>query len=769
MPPALKRTDLLEDTSLRGRAFVEAWTDRVDDWLAELFDEAASGESGLALIALGGQGRGEMAPQSDLDLLLVFGSRSEPSGVAEKLWYPVWDAGLKLGHSVRSVRDTLSLASEDLETATSLLSARHLAGDPDLSSELSEKSRANWRKRGRKWLEELAVVTDERHRSAGEVAFSLEPDLKEGRGGLRDVHALAWASAAGAPFDPRLSDLLMGYHDVLLEVRVELHRHQGKPGDKLVLQEQAPLATILGDGDPDVLMARVAGAGRAIAIASDDAWHDTKVGLDARLFGRFRRDRAKASDGLVVRDGRVALADGVGTVTDPFTVLAVARMAAENRLRIAASTLDALEAAPQPPSPWPAEARDAFCRLLEVGPQAVEVIEIIEDRGLWTRLLPEWEPTVSRPQRNAYHRFTVDRHLLETAAEAAALSHLVERPDLLVIGALLHDIGKGYPELGDHSESGAEMAAGIAARMGFDTDDVATVQALVRHHLLLPDVATRRDISNPQTVDFVAQEAGTTQRVALLRALTEADSLATGSSAWSPWKAELVDRLASRAIELLEGAVDNVHPGVFPTEAQRDLLAVDGVGVATDGNRITVSCEDQPGVFSRVAGALTLHGLDVVEANILSEGERALDEFVVRAAPGGVVPWDRVTVDVVKAVERRLALEARIDDRARSHNRPRHVGMHQFEPAVRFDNGASGGEGRTVVEVVGPDSIGLLYRLARSLAEFDIDVSGARIDTLGHDVVDSFYVTLHGGGRIEDPDLQHEISRALLHALEGPG
>ena len=767
MPPALVRSDLFEDPDLRGRDFAEAWTERIEEWLVALFEEAAGSAGGLALVALGGQGRREMAPQSDLDLLLLSVSPEVARKVAEELWYPIWDTGLKLGHSVRSVRDTITLANEDLETATSLLSARHIVGDPSLTSELSEKARANWRKRGRKWLKELAVAVEERHVAAGEVANMLEPDLKEGRGGLRDVHALGWAAAAGAPIPPGLTGELMGHHDVLLEVRVELHRRLGKPGDKLVLQEQDPIALALGDADADALMARVAPAGRAIALASDEAWHDTLVNLGGGRLGRFRRSSSREQGPVVVREGRVALVDESAPVTDPFMALRVANLAASGQYRVSQATLAALSEAPAPPEPWTDEGRHLFCELLSQGHPAVPVVEILEDHGIWSRLVPEWAPAVSMPQRNAYHRFTVDRHLLECAAEAAGLVQMSPRPDLLVMAALLHDIGKAYPQLGDHSEHGADMAAAIATRMGFDEADVATLWSLVRHHLLLPDVATRRDTSSSETIAFVAAEAETAERVALLRTLTEADSLATGPAAWSPWKADLVDQLAARVTEHLEGDSAPREAEAFPTPSQRDLLSVPGVAVECGGERITVSCADAAGVFSRVAGALALHGLDVVQANVLSEDGRALDEFVVRAGRGGRVPWEPVEVDVRRALERRLALDARMEERARSHSRPRHVGMHQFEPAVRFDNGASGGEGKTVIEVVGPDSVGLLYRLARALTEFDVDVSGAHIDTLGHDVVDSFYVT-SAGDPIEDQELQSEISRALMHALEPP-
>lgn len=763
MPPALRRHELLEDRSLKGRAFSEAYTDLVDGWLVEVFHDAVGETESLSLIAVGGQGRREMAPYSDLDLLLLSADSAEAAKAAERIWYPVWDAGLKLGHAVRTVRDTLHLASEDLETATALLSARHISGNGQLSADLIERARGNWRRRGRRWLSELASSVEQRHAASGEVAFDLEPDLKEGRGGLRDVHALAWATAAGADLDENVADSLRSHHDVLLEVRVELHRSQARAGDRLLLQEQDPVAARTGDVDADALMARVAASGRAIAFASDEAWHDIGLATRETLFGRFRRER-RIDEELTVHDGRVGLTSHDPGAVDPFTVLRVADAAARDGLRIDHRTLDLLCRAPEPPAPWPREAGEQFCDLLLRGPAAVEVVEILDRWGLWVRLLPEWEPTQSRPQRNAYHRFTVDRHLLETAAEAAALSDRVPRPDLLVMAALLHDLGKAYPHRGDHSTVGAALAAEVGARMGFPEEDVSTLAALVRHHLLLADVATRRDLDATSTIEFVAGIVGDGDRLALLRALTEADSRATGAGVWSPWKAELVERLSTRTAAMLTGAVSDAgHESTFPRPEQRELLASEGVRVVADGDAITVACPDRPGVFFRVAGALALHGLDVVEANVHSESGRALDEFRVRPGPSGVVPWDRVSADVVKVLEGRLALHARIEERARSHKRRVRPTIHQFAPGVGFDNGASAHT--TVVEVTGPDSVGLLYRLGRSLSEFNINVTGARINTMGHDVVDSFYVTGADGGRILDEELQSEIRRALLDAM----
>ncbi|MHB1138724.1 MAG: HD domain-containing protein, partial [Microthrixaceae bacterium] len=425
--------------------------------------------------------------------------------------------------------------------------------------------------------------------------------------------------------------------------------------------------------------------------------------------------------------------------------------------------LAALEHAPPMPEPWPSDARSLLVDLLRNGPASIPVIETLDQFGLWTPLLPEWEPTRSLPQRNVFHRYTVDRHLLECSAEAASLAHRTPRPDLLVVGALLHDIAKG--RAGDHSELGEQLATTIASRLGFEPEDVGTIAFLVRHHLLLSDVATRRDLDDPATIEAVAQVVGTTDRLALLRALAEADGVATGVTAWGPWKAQLVEQLSGRVANLLNGDGPE-QPGrsAFPTDAQRELMARGGLHVIAEGERITVVFPDRLGVFFRVAGALALHDLDVVEAYVHSEDGMGVDEFRVTVGGSGVLPWDDVRADVIKAVEGRLAVQARLDERARNTRRRDRLGPSQFPSRVRFDNDAT--RDSTVLEAVGPDRVGLLYGLTRALADLDLNVSSAKIHTMGSDVVDTFYVTLASGGKVLDVEHQEEIRRALMHVLE---
>ncbi|MGH9153672.1 MAG: [protein-PII] uridylyltransferase, partial [Acidimicrobiales bacterium] len=248
-------------------------------------------EHGLALVAVGGYGRRELCPFSDLDVVLVHdGGRRAVRAVAERIWYPVWDAGVGLDHSVRTVKEALAVADDDLKAALGLLDARLVAGDAGLAADLVERARRQWARRAGRVLPALAAAVVERHARFGEVAFLLEPELKEGRGGLRDVHALRAAALATPVVDPDVEALLVA-HDVVLSVRVELHRRTGKALDRLLLQEQDGVAAALGYADADALMADVAAAGRTIAFAGDDAWRrvaSARAGPKGRTTGRDR-------------------------------------------------------------------------------------------------------------------------------------------------------------------------------------------------------------------------------------------------------------------------------------------------------------------------------------------------------------------------------------------------------------------------------------------------------------------------------------------------
>ena len=708
-------------------------------------------------MAVGGLGRREPAPGSDLDLVLVHDGRTDVAALADALWYPLWDSGVGLDHSVRTVVEAVAVAGEDLKAALGLLDARHVAGDASVSGALRTATRASWRQTARRRLPELRALVDERARTAGEVAFLLEPDLKEARGGLRDVHALQ-ALAVAQLADPP-GGQVSAAAAVLLDVRDALHRRSPgsrRPSDRLLLQEQDAVAAALGHADADVLVHAVATAARTIAFAGDTTWRRvTAAAPRRRLLGRRAPVRRPLADDVVAQEGEVVLARDATPEADPVLVLRVARAAAWAGLPIAPATLARLASCLPLPDPWPAAARDELVGLLSAGPPAVGVLEALDQAGLLVPLLPEWERVRSLPQRNSLHRFTVDRHSTETAAGAAALTRRVARPDLLLLAALLHDIGKGGDE--DHSERGARIVADIAPRLGLDAADTAVLVALVRHHLLLPDVATRRDLDDPATTRAVADAVGSAPVLELLHALVEADAGAAGPAAWSPWKAQLVGDLVRRTRALLAGAPP--PPPASLQDWQEALVQAGGLGLAARADEVTVVAPDRPGLLSAAAGVLALHRLDVRSASVFARGRTAVNVFRVAPRFGDLPDWAPVRDDLRAALEGRLPLAERLVAREAAY-----AGRSPVPPApptVTLVDDAS--DTSTVVEVRAPDGLGVLHRITAALHAQGLDISTAHVSSLGADVVDAFYVP-----RLEDPAARDGVVRAVLTALGHP-
>ncbi|MGO9874873.1 MAG: [protein-PII] uridylyltransferase [Acidimicrobiia bacterium] len=762
----LERGRLLADSTLTGARWCARHSALIDEWLASLLSAAAGSERGsdmigASLVAVGGYGRSELCPQSDLDVMLVRSPRRDVTSLAERVWYPIWDAGLKLGHSVCTQREALEIADEDLDTATALLSARHVAGDASLTMDLKTAARTQWERRSKRWLEALDARVDARHAQAGEVAFMLEPDLKEGRGGLRDVHSLHWAQAARAILVEHDEVSLACAYDTLLDARVELQRRTGRPNNVLALQEQDGVADALGLVDSDALMAGVASSARAIAWTSDDCWRRVRSSLRGPLGRIAKRDRV-LGEGVVLRDDEIRLAVEADPAVDSLLALRAARLAAQYAIPIDRSSLERLaERAPVLPDPWPAGARELFVGLLLAGANAIAVIEALDHRGVWVRILPEWEPVRSLPQRNAYHRFTVDRHLLEATANAAAAADRVERPDLLVMSAFLHDLGKGTGE--DHTTVGVDLARRLGTRIGFPEADVEVLTELVANHLLLSDVAVRRDLDDPATVQRVAERVASIETLGLLSALTEADSRATGPAAWGPSKSQLVMLLVERVKARLGGtAVEETDVAEFPSASDRALLEVGGTQIVCAPEVLTVVADDRPGIFCKVAGVLTFHGLDVVSATAYCADGRALSKFGVSDPFRSETPWPRVERDLERALDGRLAVQARVAERARTYNR-RDRAWRAPITLVRFDNNAS--EAATVIDVHTVDGVGVLYRITLALTEFDVDIRSARVQTVGTQVVDAFYVVDSKGAKITDTATETEIERAIVQAL----
>ncbi|HUY23433.1 MAG TPA: [protein-PII] uridylyltransferase [Acidimicrobiales bacterium] len=785
------RQELLERLDLRGEAFGAALSAAADEWLTGLLQKATGGQTkGIALVAVGGYGRGELCPFSDLDVVLVHHGRRDIRTVADAVWYPVWDEGIKLDHSVRVPAEVLAVAREDLRAQLGLLDGRVVAGDASVAEPMLAQAHRQWRELAGAWLPALAAQVEERHRARGDVAFLLEPDLKEAHGGLRDVHAVG-AAAQALPALAEHIDLaqLSVPRATLIAARVELHRVTARATDHLLLQEQDQVADALDFPDADALMASISEAGRTIAWVSDDVWRRRSLWPSPRTRRRWLRPRGATEDAgasptttTVVEPGVALLADrvtgaaevvvedGADAGGDPTLVLRVAAVAAERSLPIGRAALEQLlTTLSAPRDPWPPEMRTAFVRVLAAGPPAITALEALDQRGLLVRLVPEWAAVRNRPQRNAYHRFTVDRHLLEAAAQAAPLASRVGRPDLLLMGALLHDIGKGFP--GDHTDAGVTVVRDMARRMGFPPDDVDVLVGLVRNHLLLADLATRRDLDDPATIEAVATAVHDSGCLNLLAALTEADSLATGSAAWGPWKAGLVADLVRRVeTRLAGGEVRRETPLV--TDRHRGFMRqVERLGrsvVAADTPNITVVSRDRPGLLSAVTGVFALRGLDVRSADIAGEDGFAVETFVVEPSRGRWPDFERVADELDAVLRGTFPLEARLAEQALAYAGGRRaVSPHPVEPRVTADNAASAAS--TVVEVRAEDGVGLLHRVTTALYELDLDVVAARVSTSGHEVVDAFYVRdAATGGKVTDPERIDRIGDRVARAIGGP-
>ncbi len=762
-----ERRALLADPSRHGLELAGAHAALVDVWLAGLLGT----EKGVALVAVGGHGRRELFPASDLDLVLLHKGRRDIASVAERIWYPIWDAHLALDHSVRTVKEALFVARDDLKAALGLVDARLVAGDADLAADLLERSAKQWRDGARRNLPLLDAMCAERHQGAGELAFLLEPDVKEAKGGLRDLTAMRALAAAAPILGPILAEAgpsLAEAARVLCAVRVELHRQSGRGLDRLLLQEQDAVAAALGAADADVLMAQVAGAARSVAWTGDDAWRRVRSWLAGPRGRAVAPDRLLAP-GIVLREGEVEVLAPSGL---PITlILRAADAAASNRARLSRTALSTLASRSEeldPLAPWPPEALQALVSLLGAGRPAIDVLEDLDSRGVLVRILPEWAAVRNRPQRNAYHRFTVDRHLLETAAGAAALLRHVTRPDLLLVGALLHDIGKGYP--GDHTGAGMALMATIGPRLGFPAEDVSCLVAMVRHHLLLPDAATRRDLADPSTIETVAKAVGDRQTLDLLAALTEADSLATGEAAWSAWKAGLVAELVDKVARFLAGQAPAPLP-VFPLTRHRELVEraagrEGGWVVVGEGDLLTVVAPDRAGLFALVTGALALEGLTVLVADAWSgrwNGTAvAISEHIVRPEVGGEPDWDALRARLAQLAEAPELLEPALAARSRTYAGRRALAARQRETAVRIDLDAS--SSATVVELWARDELGLLHRVTAALAELGLDIRHAKAQTLGHEVVDTFYLLDHRGAKLTAPAALATLEATLLAA-----
>ncbi|CAM4286317.1 PII uridylyl-transferase [Mycobacterium basiliense] len=767
----------------------QAWLDLHESWLVDKAAEIGiSDTSGFAIVGVGGLGRRELLPYSDLDLLLVHDGK--PDGVlaevADKLWYPLWDANIRLDHSVRTVPDAVAVASSDTVAALGMLEARHIAGDEGLSAGLIDGVRRQWRSGIRSHMGELVQMTHDRWLRCGRIANRAEPDLKSGRGGLRDVQLLD-ALAIAQLIDRHgmaAPDMPVGSLDAayltLLNVRTELHRVSGRGRDLLLAQHADDISAALQFGDRFDLARMLSSAGRTIAYHSETGLRTACNAIPRRGISALRRrpKRRPLDDGVVEYASEIVLARDAQPEQDAGLVLRVAAAAAHSGLPIGAGTLRRLaDNAPEVPIPWPREVLDDLLVVLLAGPTAVGTIEALDRTGLWGRLLPEWGAIRDLPPRDIAHKWTVDRHVIETTVQAAPLTTRVSRPDLLALGALLHDIGKGRGT--DHSVLGSEMVVQIGQRLGIPPADIDLLSKLVRHHLLLPIVATRSDLNDPKTIEDVSEAlGGDPQLLEVLHALTEADSKATGPGVWSDWKASLVQNLVSRCRMVMAGErlpqADPTAPQYVSLAADRGVHVEIGPGESARMYRAVMAAPDKPGLVSKAAAVLALNSLGVHSASVNSHDGIAITDFVVSPLFGSPAGADLLRqqfvgalagdIDVLGMVEKR-------DSEATSNASQRAgevvagvpVTRSTAPPRILWLEAATADQ--LILEIRAVDRPGLLALLTRALERAGANIVWAKVNTFGSTAADVFCVTV--AADTEESEVRAAVERELSAVL-GP-
>lgn len=803
----------------------------------------------LAVVAVGGYGRAEMAPQSDVDLLFLTPWKVTPwaESVIESMLYMLWDLKLKVGHASRTVKDCIRLGREDVTIRTALLEHRFVAGHAPLAAELAQRLWAElFRNTGPAFIEAKLAERTARHLRQGGKRYVLEPNVKEAKGGLRDLQTLYWIgkyllrvpSAEGLVGAGLLTREEYGAFEraenFLWAARCHLHYITGRATDQLTFDIQVEVAERMGYRD--------SGGRRAVEHFMQDYFrHATRVGDLTRVFltelearhakpePRLKEylNRKRVRSGYRLRQNRIDTADPAAFLGNKLNILRVFEEALRSRhllhpniMRLIAANLDLIDDEMRAD---PEAVRIFMDLLLEHG-NPERALRRMNELGVLGAFIPEFEPIVAMMQFNVYHHYTVDEHIIQTISvlsqiERGALAE--ELPvasgilaagvnrKVLYVALLLHDIGKGRPE--DHSILGAQIARRVCPRLGLNAEECETVEWLVRYHLLMSDMAQKRDIGDPRTVRDFAKAVRSRKRLDLLTVLTVCDIRGVGPGTWNNWKAMLLRQLHALTAEALEGGLEHVNREHREDEAKaalrarladwepKDLrhelsrhyapywqgLSTDTQAVfarllshlgddeiridlhpepARDATRACFALADHPGIFSRLAGALALVGANVVDARTYtSKDGYATPAFWIQDAEGRPYEVSRLP-RLRQMIKRTLGGEIRareaLADRDRVKKREREF---RFPTHITFDN--EGSEIYTIIEVDTRDRPGLLYDLTRTLAAGHIYIASAVIATYGAQVVDAFYVKDMFGLKLYSKHRQEALEKKLRQAI----
>ncbi len=809
-----------------------------------------SGEH-IAVFAVGGYGRGEMAPQSDVDLLFVTPYKITPwaESVIESTLYILWDLGLKVGHASRTIRDCLRLGGEDFTIRTALLENRFLVGDERLAAELNHKL---WRDlfsgSAKEFTEAKLAERDTRHTKQGGQRYMVEPNVKEAKGGLRDLQSLFWIAkyihrvgnvselVELGMFTPEEFDLFTKAENFLWAVRCHLHLLTRRSNDQLTFDLQVEVASRLGYSDTagrravELFMqdyfrhATAVGELTRIFLTKLEAMHVKSEPIFQRFFGRKR----KLKPGYKEVHGRLAIANEKNFLKNRLNLLHLFEeglrtglLIHPDAMRLVTANLDLIDDTMRND----AQAQKLFLDLLLKHGNPERALRRMNELGVLSAFVPELEPIRAMMQFNMYHSYTVDEHTIQCISQLAqierrelieelpvASSILEEGIDrkIIYVALLLHDIGKGRDE--DHSILGAKIVRKVAPRLGLKPKEVETVEWLVRYHLLMSDMAQKRDIADPRTVRDFAKAVTTRERLDLLCVLTVCDIRGVGPTTWNNWKASLIRALYRQTRRAMEGGLEALNreqrgsdakrnlrealvgwnPKYLKTETARhyppywqglhvtahaifatllrdlgeDEIAVDvAIDEDRDATRACFALADHPGIFSRLAGALALVGANVVDARTYTSKDGfATAAFWIQDADGH--PYEasrlpRLTQMIRKTLKGEVVASDAMQSRDKIKKRER---AFRVPTHITFDN--EGSEIYTIIEVDTRDRPGLLYDLTRTLANSNVYINSAVIATYGEQVVDTFYVKDMFGLKFHSESKRKSLEKKLRQAIE---
>ena len=860
-----KAHERLEQGAHRGRACAESLSYLQDRVIEELYRFATthaftasnpSKAERIAIAAVGGYGRGTLAPGSDVDLLFLLPYKQTPWGesVVEYMLYVLWDLGLKVGHSTRSIADCIRLARADFTIRTALLEARFIYGDRELYDDLEKRFDAEVVKgTANEFVEAKLAERDQRHTRSGESRYLVEPNVKEGKGGLRDLNTLFWIAkyvyrvkqpsdlVKEGVFTKEEYQTFRKAENFLWAVRCELHFLTGRAEERITFDLQTEMAKRLGYQTHRGLKAVERFMKHYFLIAKD-------VGDLTRIFcavledqekkkkpsiGRFMQAmrRRKIIRGFNVENGRLAVTKQDFFDTDPVNIIRLFHVADQHgldihpdALKLLTRSLKLVDGALRKNE----EANRLFLEILASRKNPETTLRWMNEAGVLGRFVPDFGRIVALMQFNMYHHYTADEHLLraigilsevergvnaEEYPKAHELMGKIKSRNAVYMAVFLHDIAKGRDE--DHSDAGAAIARRLCPRLGMGPGETESVAWLVQNHLVMSDVAQRRDIADPRTVRDFADLVQSPERLKMLFVLTVVDIKAVGPGVWNGWKAQLLRQLYFETEAVLQGGDNAVNRKTRVAEAKQALAAhlgdwskaardryftrhADGYWLSLDTGtqvrhahliegakdapltiaaepepdrdvtQLTLYTQDHPGLFARFAGACAVLGMNIVDAKIFTTRDgMALDMLWVQDASGGAIAEPRRLARLEETIRKVLSGEIlppdAIEQRAR---RERRTEAFSVAPQVFIDNQAS--DDYTVIEVNGLDRPGLVHALSRALFHLGLTIGSAHITTYGERAVDVFYVKDVIGHKVTNANKKKAVERHLLEALADP-